>query len=265
MKVSHEVPRCLLTASSEFNDYDYCLPHLLDKHADYRQFFLDSRERDRFIIMDNGLFEGVTHTIEDLREKIKLIEPDIFIVPDEWNNKTITAKNAKHWMQYELPERTNLMVVMQGTTISEIHQLYHHCVDLGYTHFAFNHSSVVYHVLCPTENLIANQAVGRVLLLENMKHENLIKPHHYIHLLGCSVPQEFGWYDGHPQIESIDTSNPIMAALEGTLIWENGLNKKPKANMNDHFDTKFEDIQYEDILHNTTQFRIINNLKPKQL
>jgi len=35
--------------------------------------------------------------------------------------------------------------------------------------------------------------------------------------------------------------------------------------MNDHFDTKFEDIQYEDILHNTTQFRIINNLKPKQL
>jgi len=30
MKVSHEVPRCLLTASEEFNDYDYCLPHLLD-------------------------------------------------------------------------------------------------------------------------------------------------------------------------------------------------------------------------------------------
>ena len=31
MKVSHEVPRCLLTASTEFNDYDYCLPHLLDQ------------------------------------------------------------------------------------------------------------------------------------------------------------------------------------------------------------------------------------------
>ena len=32
--------------------------------------------------------------------------------------------------------------------------------------------------------------------------------------------------------------------------------------MNDHFNTKFEDIQYEDIIHNTTVFRQINNFKP---
>ena len=31
MKVSHEVPKVLLNNSREFNDYDYCLPHLLDK------------------------------------------------------------------------------------------------------------------------------------------------------------------------------------------------------------------------------------------
>ena len=31
MKVSHEVPRCLLNNSREWNDYDYCLPHLLDQ------------------------------------------------------------------------------------------------------------------------------------------------------------------------------------------------------------------------------------------
>ena len=39
MKVSHEVPRCLLTASPEFNDYDYCLPHLLDQDEEYKQYF----------------------------------------------------------------------------------------------------------------------------------------------------------------------------------------------------------------------------------
>ena len=39
MKVSHEVPRCLLTASIEFNDYDYCLPHLLDHYEKYKQYF----------------------------------------------------------------------------------------------------------------------------------------------------------------------------------------------------------------------------------
>jgi len=131
MKITHELPLGLLEYSMGWNDYEECLPHLLDKHADYRQYFLDSRERERFIIMDNGLFEGVTHTTQNLLEKIELIQPDIFIVPDEWNNKAITAKNAKHWIQYELPERTNLMVVMQGTTISEMHQLKQKCNNLG--------------------------------------------------------------------------------------------------------------------------------------
>jgi hypothetical protein len=57
------------------------------------------------------------------------------------------------------------------------------------------------------------------------------------HLLGCAVPQEFGWYYNHPQIESIDTSNPVMAALEGTTYSNGtGLNEKPKANMNEYFD-----------------------------
>jgi hypothetical protein len=74
--------------------------------------------------MDNGLFEGVTHTTQDLLEKIDLIKPDIFIVPDEWNDSTITAKNAKHWLQYKMPMRTKLMVVLQGKTVSDIHLLY---------------------------------------------------------------------------------------------------------------------------------------------
>ncbi len=32
IKVSHEVPFSLLNYSREFNDYDYCLPHLLDEN-----------------------------------------------------------------------------------------------------------------------------------------------------------------------------------------------------------------------------------------
>jgi hypothetical protein len=204
---------------------------------------------------------NVIHTIEDLREKIKLIEPDIFIVPDEWNNKAATAKNAKHWMQYELPERTNLMVVMQGTTMGEIHQLYQQCVDMGYTHFAFNHSSVVYHELCPTENLIANQAVGRVLLLENMKHENLIKPHHYIHLLGCSVPQEFthyrdNWAPGI--INSVDTSNPVICGALGIRYNEIGLLEKPTNKIEEFMESDLDD-KLEDIRYNIQRFRNLCN------
>jgi hypothetical protein len=39
-----------------------------------------------------------------------------------------------------------------------------------------------------------------------------------IHLLGCSLPQEFLYYNDIKQIESIDTSNPVMAAFDGSLI-----------------------------------------------
>jgi hypothetical protein len=31
MKVSHELPLSLLQHAYEWNDYDYCLPHLLDQ------------------------------------------------------------------------------------------------------------------------------------------------------------------------------------------------------------------------------------------
>ena len=34
--------------------------------------------------------------------------------------------------------------------------------------------------------------------------------------------------------------------------------KKPEANMNDHFDMDFKDIDYLMVLHNTTLFREIN-------
>ena len=36
VKLSHEVPFCLLEQSREFNDYDYCLPHLMDENEEYK-------------------------------------------------------------------------------------------------------------------------------------------------------------------------------------------------------------------------------------
>jgi hypothetical protein len=54
-----------------------------------------------------------------------------------------------------------------------------------------------------------------------------------------------------------------MAALDGTKYNSNGMNYKPNANMNDFFDIKFEDVNYFNVLYNTTKFREINNLKTK--
>lgn len=260
MKISHELPLSLFPYSQDWNDYEYCLPHLLDKYSDYRQFFLDSRERGRFIIMDNGLFEGVTHTTQDLLEKINLIEPDIFITPDEWNDRDMTAKNAKHWTQYKLPFRTKLMVVLQGKTVGEIHTLYQQCVDMGFTHFAFNHSSIVYQELGGSENTLANQSVGRVLLIQYLLSQGVIKDHHYIHLLGASTPQEFTYYrDMHPNlINSVDTSNPIIVGALTQMYSDIGLLEKPLNKIEEFMESDLTD-KLEYIEFNVNKFKTFCN------
>ncbi len=61
-------------------------------------------------------------------------------------------------------------------------------------------------------------------------------------------------------IESIDTSNPVMAALEGMRYTNSGLIEKPKANMNDYFFMLSDQVDYELLSYNILKFREINDL-----
>jgi hypothetical protein len=127
---------------------------------------------------------------------------------------------------------------------------------LGYTHFAFNHSSVVYQELGGSENVLANQSVGRVLLIQYLLSQNVIKDHHYIHLLGASTPQEFTFYrDAIPTvINSIDTSNPIICGALGIRYTEIGLLEKPKEKIEKFMEMNL-DSKLEDIIFNVNKFK----------
>jgi len=263
MKVSHEVPRCLLTASPEFNDYDYCLPHLLDQDEEYKQYFYNAKKAGRYIVMDNSLHElGEAYKWDRLHYWIEELEPDEFIVPDVWMNYAQTHAQAKYWMQFNYPLNTLPVAVVQGENEGEAVKCYLNLKELGYKKIAISYGATWYDKLHPHPNKDFAKALGRLTFINRLYTSKFITSHDKIHLLGCAVPQEFGWYRGYKQIESIDTSNPIMAALEGTLYNGGGLMKKPEANMNNHFDVKFTDIDYEDVLHNTTLFREINGIKP---
>jgi len=114
-KVSHEVPFCLLTKSREFNDYDYCLPHLMDENEEYRTFFFNSKNVARYIVMDNSLHElGEAYDTDRLMYWIKKLEPNEFIVPDVWEDYTASVRNAKLWSQIELPEGVMKVAVVQA-------------------------------------------------------------------------------------------------------------------------------------------------------
>jgi hypothetical protein len=257
MKVSHELPIELLNKSYEWNDYDYCLPHLLDTSDRYRLFFQKSRLDQRFIIMDNGLFEGVKHTTEDLLDKVFLIHPDIFIVPDEWNDSATTLRNAKHWMinyKKSLPEKTNLMAVCQGKDIGELLTTYQTLVDLGYKHIAFNHSSIAYKNKYPDHSPLFAQMYGRIELVRILMERNIVRKGIYHHLLGCSLPQEIIAYSGFDWIKSVDTSNPIIVGYKGERYTDSGINFKPTEKIEDLFDKDLED-KMEDIIFNIQKFK----------
>jgi hypothetical protein len=244
----------------ELNDYDYCLPHLIDKYDQYRTYFLKAGIFKRFIIMDNGLFEGVTHTTEDLLEKINLIRPNVFIVPDAWNDATTTLVNAKSWMlNYKqlLPEGVELMAVCQGQDLLELMTTYQTLVDLGYKHIAFNHSSCAYQEMYPTfagTAPLKAQMYGRMEFIRKLVEKNIIVKSIYHHLLGCSLPQEFMSYKDWKFIKSVDTSNPILVGAEGVRYTDSGLSFKPKEKLEHYFEKDLSN-QKEDIIFNIHKFR----------
>jgi len=267
IKISHETPLQLLEESLIYNDYQYILPYFWDRYTEYKEWMLQySKKENSFIILDNGLFEGEVPTIPNLLKLIDEIQPNIFIPPDEWNDSLGTLKNAKYWMGLKkagnLPEKTQLMVVVQGKTFGEMEILYQQCVDLGYTHFSFNHSSIAYQSLGHSTELM-NASFGRNHIITNLIDKGVIKKEHYIHLLGLSTPTELGLYSRNKKeyINSIDTSSPIILGCKREKYYYKSINltSKPKEKLEHFFESTLDFEQKEYILDNIEKFRHITN------
>ena len=261
IKVSHEVPKCLLKASLEFNDYQYCLPHLLDQDTAYRKHFYDFKKSGGYIIMDNSLHElGEAYDHERLMFWVSELEPDEFIVPDVWMDIDATLKNAKKWINIMYPKNVTPVAVVQSRSFKEAEECYLALKKLGYKKIAFSYGADWYMDKFHGIHVDKAKMMGRISAVKQMFYNGVIKKNDRVHLLGCSLPQEFGWYENCSYIESIDTSNPIMAALEGIEYEEFGLLTKPKANMNDHFHIDIKNVNLKLVFHNVETFKKINEL-----
>ena len=254
MKISHELPLSLLKHGYVFNDYDYLLPCFMEKYPEYKSYFIKAKEDGRFIIMDNSLFEGYNHTHAELLSFIELIQPDIFIVPDVWNDSEKTIDNAKNWIErFNLP-KTRLMVVLQGNTFDELIHMYKVVTELGYTHIAINHSSNAYTNYYSELPILEAQMLGRIKLVDELIKSNVLDKTNYHHLLGCSDWKEFSYYKNLDFIKSGDTSNPILVGAEGVRYGDNGINWKPKNKL-EYYLEKDLSLQEEDIIFNINKFK----------
>jgi hypothetical protein len=231
IKVSHEVPLSFLNESRQFNDYDYCLPHLLDQYETYHDYFVKSKELGRYIVMDNSLHElGKAYDKDRLLHWVYELEPDEFIVPDVWENMNQTIINARYWIQIELPEKTTKVAVAQGKNQLELANCIETFKRLGYEKYAISYGAEFYNEVgtySPNKDL--SKMFGRIDTVNYLYRSGVICDSDRVHLLGCSLPQEFGFYENAPYIESIDTSNPVMAAIELNKYGMNGLSIKTKS------------------------------------
>ena len=261
IKVSHEVPMCLLDNSIKFNDYDYCLPHLLDKEPKYLEYFKKAKAKGRYIIMDNSLHElGEAYDHSRLIYWVNELKPNEFIVPDVWENMEESIQNATIWGIYDFPEGVEKIAVVQANNIHEASECTKAYKDMGFGKICYSYGASYYNDICPHPNKYLGKALGRLYVISALIKMGDLKQDDRIHLLGCAVPQEFGWYKDINCIESIDTSNPVMAALEDTQYSKGGLYHKPKANMNDYFYMLNDQVNQDLLEYNVDMFRKINNI-----
>lgn len=215
--ISHETPISLLPDSLQYNDYDYCLVHLMEQEPKYKDFFMKGSEMGRRILLDTSIFElGEAFDLEKYATWIKTLCPYEYILPDVLEDCNATMVNSEKFVE-KYPNLLGKKIgVVQGKTYEEIIECYKFLDEkLNVDKIAISFDYSLYEKLCPHPNKWVSFMMGRVLVINKLLQDgvlNVKKPHH---LLGCSNPLEFSFYKDATFnfIESLDTSSPVVHGL----------------------------------------------------
>ena len=282
MLISHETPVSLLPYSWGYNDYDYCLVHLLPENQAYKEFYFRSVDYGRRVLLDNSIFElGTAFDPDQFAYWVKELKPFEYVIPDVLEDAANTCMSMDNFLRKysDLPGRK--IGVVQGKTYQDIVDCYRYiapkvdkiAISFDYSYYLENYETdnVDGATLLASELNIPQRvrqlelnkwhkyALGRVKLLNDLYNDDVLdleKPHH---LLGASVPWEFSLYtlnDLNEYIETIDTSNPIVAGILGKRYEpEYGLSEKWSVKLVDFIDAELTTQQIYDSFWNITQFR----------
>lgn len=265
MLVSHESPISMLEDSRMYNDYDYALVHLFENHPEYYSFFKQSLAQGREVLLDNSIFElGHSFDPKKFAHYIEELNPTFHIVPDVLEDKEGTVSSfVKFNSEYGNIGNYKIGVV-QGKTWQEIVDCYRFMADnADYIAISFDYSyydATAYSKRQGRLGQLDRWCKGRQNLIQRLVDEGIWEVHKPHHLLGCSLANEFRYYKQNkiPSIRSCDTSNPIVAALQGHRYISNyGLNFKPSTLLADLISHEVTHDEKEDIFFNVDQFKNI--------
>lgn len=260
IKIAHEAPLSIFNKIQEVTDYDYALVHLFEESDEYWMKFQRSKAIGREIILDNSIFElGEAFSADKFYPWIEKLMPDWYIIPDALEDAETTVKNAKSWQHIA---GCKTIGVAQGKTYEEMVWCYKEIEPLvDKVGISFDYCFFVNEDLngkLPTK--FHHYMYGRDAMIHRMLAEGVInedKPHH---LLGCGLPQEFSSYTGYKWIDSLDTSNPVVAGIKGIRYnGKDGLEDKPSQKLFTMINQDVDDATLGKILYNVECFRSIVN------
>jgi hypothetical protein len=265
MKVSHESPISMLEYSREYNDFDYCLVHLLDQSPEYSHYYYNARSvYNREVLLDNSIFElGKAFDSREFWVKAKEIKPNMFIVPDVLEDTNGTIQSFRAFDEYTKDIKDNFLTkaigAVQGKTWHELKECYKFMSDNA-DMIAISFDFSYYQATGEGKSHLEKWCSGRQHFVQDLINNgvwNWSKPHH---LLGCSLAKEFRFYVDRNihNIVSCDTSNPIVAAIHGLKYdADYGLQSKPSAKLADLIEHELTPAQLELVEYNTKMFKKI--------
>lgn len=262
MLVSHEVPKALLSKSRDWNDYDYALLHL-KPNKEYWDFYKESVGLGRKVLLDNSAFElGAGMSNEKLAEGIEDLHPTWYVVPDTLNDLHKTVSSWESWEKDFGGKYKGAIGCIQGSNYEEVIECYKYFSDkadkIAIPVAAVNYADNMFEGIDSATKILERRWLGRTFLIRDLMNRgiwNFDKPHH---LLGCTQAIEFR--DPIYQyrcFDTLDTSNPIVAGLEGEPYNQFGLQNKSKTKLADLIEAKPTDEQLALIEGNVQIFKHI--------
>lgn len=282
VELYHEMPLQMLLQGYEDKlgiSGHYALVHLYEKHKEYFEYSIQRLKQGRPVILDNSIFELGTAFDADrfafwIKELVKYAGKGnvnrnlLYIIPDVLDDYEGTVSQAKNFLQkYEkLPGKK--MAVAQGKTCSELLHCYQELnslTNLDRTGISFNCEAYTSSSKdsCAEDNYddwettLKAWGSGRIRFINTLleSYKELSELPSRLHLLGCSLPQEFKYYKGMDAIASVDTSNPVVHGIKGIAYTQYGLVRKESIKLADLFETSVTTPQLDLIEWNTTVFR----------
>lgn len=278
MLISHETPITLLETSRGYNDYEYCLVHLLPTHDEYRKFYFDSVEMGRHVLLDNSIFElGEAYDSKEFAYWVKQLKPTEYIVPDVLESSEETIESFKRFVSDYKSLPGKKIGVVQGKTYEEIVNCYNFiaprvdkiAISFDYSFYLneWNNIEQLEKEIEPLPiwvkdmqfNNWVRYSLGRIATLSRLNKDGILLKNREHHLLGCATPWEFKLYkntDFKQCITTIDTSNPIVSAiLSKRYNPVYGLGSKWSVKLVEFINHTVDREQLELAFYNTSLFR----------